>query len=162
MPYPAKKTTKLIEEVLSRIAQGETLAALGRELDFHPNNWRLWCGEDEQLAIAYAQARDVGADVIAEDALRIIDEEPERVVQIDEDGKKSTSRIDSAGVAWAKNRAELRLKLLAKWNPKKYGDKQTVDVGNKEGETLKVDNGVDTVALTLQLAEALRAKGEDK
>jgi hypothetical protein len=162
MPYPAKKNPKLIEEVLWRIAQGETLAALGRELDFHPASWNVWVRGDEELAIAYQHARDVGADVIAEDVLRIIDEEPERVVQIDEDGNKSTSRIDSAGVAWARNRAELRLKLLAKWNPKKYGDRQTVDVGNKEGETLKVDSNVDTVALTLQLAEALRAKGDDK
>ena len=37
-----------------------------------------------------------------------------------------------------------------------------MDYRLKDGETLKVDNGVDTVALTLQLAEALRAKGEDK
>jgi hypothetical protein len=29
-------------------------------------------------------------------------------------------------VQWAKNRVELRLKLLAKWNPKRYGDKVQV------------------------------------
>lgn len=163
MPYPAKITPAVIEEVLSRIAQGETLAALGRELGFHPQSWADRMRADEGLAIAYAHARDVGADVIAEDALRIIDEEPLRVIEVDEDGKQTgTSRIDSAAVAWAKNRAEMRLKLLAKWNPKKYGDKQTVDVGNKDGETLKVDSNVDTVALTLQLAEALRVKGDDK
>jgi hypothetical protein len=115
--------------------------------------------EDEDLAIAYQRARDVGADVIAEDVLRIIDEEPERIVQIDEEGNKSTSRIDSAGVAWAKNRAEMRLKLLAKWNPKKYGDKQQVEVGNKEGEALKVESTADNAALALQLAEALRVAG---
>ena len=159
MPYPAKKTPELIEAVLSRIAQGETLAALGRELGFHPTSWSQWVREDEDLAIAYAQARDVGADVIAEDVLRIIDEEPERVVQIDEDGKKSTSRIDSAAVAWAKNRAEVRLKLLAKWAPKKYGDKQQVEVGNKDGETLKVESTPDNAALALHVAEALRIAG---
>lgn len=162
MPYPAKKNPKLIEEVLSRIAQGETLAALGRELDFHPTAWGNWVREDESLAIAYQRARDVGADVIAEDVLRIIDEEPERIVQIDEDGSKSTSRIDSAAVTWARNRADMRLKLLAKWNPKKYGDQQNVNIGNKEGEALKVDNGVDTVALTLKIAEALRMRNNDK
>ena len=159
MPYPAKKTPKLIEEVLSRIAQGETLASLGRELKFHPTSWSQWVHDDEDLAIAYAQARDVGADVIADDVLRIIDEEPERVVQIDEDGNKSTSRLDSAGVAWARNRAELRLKLLAKWAPKKYGDKQQVEVGNKDGEALKIESNADNAALALQLAEALRVAG---
>lgn len=162
MPYPAKKTPKLIEEVLSRIAQGETLASLGRELDFHPTSWSQWVHDDEDLAIAYAQARDVGADVIADDVLRIIDEEPERVVQIDEEGNKSTSRIDSAGVAWARNRAEFRLKLLAKWAPKKYGDKQIVDIGNKEGETLQVESKVVDPMVLAAVTEALLTKKTDQ
>ena len=148
--------------MLSRIAQGETLAALGRELGFHPTAWAKHVRADEGLAIAYAEARDTGHDVIAEQALEIIDAEPERIVEVDDEGKASQGRIDSAAVTWAKNRAEMRLKLLAKWNPKKYGDKQTVDVGNKDGETLKVDSNVDTVALTLQLAEALRKAGSSE
>ena len=162
MPYPAKITPQVIEEVLSRIAQGETLAALGRELGFHPQSWADRMRADEGLAIAYAEARDTGHDVIAEQALEIIDAEPERIVEVDEDGKASKGRIDSAAVTWAKNRAEMRLKLLAKWNPKKYGDKQTVDVGNKDGETLKVETKpVDPMVLSA-LTEALLTKKTDK
>ena len=161
MPYPAKITPQVIEEVLSRIAQGETLAALGRELGFHPQSWADRMRADEGLAIAYAEARDTGHDVIAEQALEIIDAEPERIVEVDEDGKASKGRIDSAAVTWAKNRAEMRLKLLAKWNPKKYGDKQTVDVGNKDGETLKVETKpVDPMVLSA-LTEALLTKKTD-
>lgn len=159
MPYPAKKTPELIEQVLSRVAMGETIRALGRELDFHPTAWNSWVREDEALALAYAEARDIGADLLAEQALEIIDAEPERIVQTDDEGKKSTSRIDSAAVAWAKNRAEMRLKLLASWNPKKYGQRQQVDVGNKDGEALKVESTADNAALALQLAEALRVAG---
>lgn len=152
MPYPAKITPKVIEEVLSRIAQGETLAALGRELGFHPQSWVDRMRADEGLAIAYAHARETGQDVIADDALRIIEEEPARV----------EGRIDPGHVAWQRARVDTRLKLLAKWNPKRYGDKSTVDVGNKEGETLKVDSNIDTVALTAQLAKALRDADADK
>lgn len=162
MPYPAKITPQVIEEVLSRIAQGETLAALGRELGFHPNNWAVRIREDEELAIAYAHARDVGADVIAEDALRIIDEEPLRIVEVDEEGKTSQGRIDSAAVTWAKNRAEMRLKLLAKWNPKKYGDKQDVNIGNKEGETLKVEAKPIDPMVIAALAEVVLTKKTDQ
>ena len=162
MPYPAKKTPELIDEVLSRIAQGETLAALGRELKFHPTSWNDWVRSDEALAIAYQCARDVGADVIADDILRIIDEEPERVVQIDEDGKSSSSRIDSAGVAWAKNRAEMRLKLLAKWNPKKYGEKQTTEITGADGGAVQVETQpVDPMVLAAW-TEALLSKQSDK
>jgi len=146
MPYPAKKTTKLIEEVLSRIAQGETLAALGRELDFHPQSWADWMRADEGLAIAYADARDTGHDVIADDVLQIIDSVPAQGEEIQR----------------AKLRAEYRLKLLAKWNPKKYGDKQTVDVGNKEGETLKVEGQQIDPLVVAALTEALLTQKTDK
>jgi hypothetical protein len=146
MPYPAKKNPKLIEEVLSRIAQGETLAALGRELDFHPQSWADWMRADEGLAIAYADARDTGHDVIADDVLQIIDSVPAQGEEIQR----------------AKLRAEYRLKLLAKWNPKKYGDKQTVDVGNKDGETLKVESQpIDPLVLSA-LTEALLTQKTDK
>jgi len=146
MPYPAKKNPKLIEEVLSRIAQGETLAALGRELDFHPQSWADWMRADEALAIAYADARDTGHDVIADDVLQIIDSVPAQGEEIQR----------------AKLRAEYRLKLLAKWNPKKYGDKQTVDVGNKDGETLKVESQpIDPLVLSA-LTEALLTQKTDK
>ena len=146
MPYPAKKNTKLIEEVLSRIAQGETLAALGRELDFHPQSWADWMRADEGLAIAYADARDTGHDVIADDVLQIIDSVPAQGEEIQR----------------AKLRAEYRLKLLAKWNPKKYGDKQTVDVGNKEGETLKVEGQQIDPLVVAALTEALLTQKTDK
>lgn len=147
MPYPAKITPTVIEEVLSRIAQGETLASLGRELGFHPQSWANRMRADEELALAYAHARDVGADALAEQTLDLIDAEPARV----------EGRVDAGHVAWQRARVDTRLKLLACWNPKKYGNKQVVDVGNKEGEALKVDSNVDTTALTMQLAAALRA-----
>ena len=148
MPYPAKKTPKLTEEVLSRIALGETLASLGRELDFHPQSWADWMRADEGLAVAYQRARDVGADALAEQALALIDEEPSRI-----EGK-----IDPGHVQWRRAQVDTRLKLLACWNPKKYGTKQTHEIGNKDGEALKTEHKaeVDKVALTLALAEAIR------
>lgn len=147
MPHPAKKNPKLTEEVLRRIALGETLAALGRELDFHPTAWGQWCRADESLALAYAQARETGHDAIADDILTIVDATP----------------AQSEEIQLSKMRAEMRLKLLACWNPKKYGNKQTLDVGNKEGETLKIDARVDKASLVRDLAHALRGtKTEDQ
>jgi hypothetical protein len=139
MPYPAKKNPKLLEEVLRRIAGGETLAALGRELKFHPQSWADWMRAHEGLAVAYQRARDVGADALAEEALALIDQEPARV-----DG-----RVDPGHVQWRRAQVDTRLKLLACWNPKKYGQKQTVDVGNKDGEALKVEHDVGDVAVAL-------------
>ena len=149
MPYPAKITPEVKAQVLERIALGETLAALGRELGFHPQSWADWMRADEGLAVAYQHARDVGADALAEEALALIDGTPDRV-----EGK-----IDPGYVQWKRAQVDTRLKLLACWNPKKYGTKQTVDVGNKDGEALKVEHDVSDLATTL--AATLRASKRD-
>lgn len=70
--------------------------------------------DDETFAKRIAAARDKGHDVIADDCVAITDCEPER----GPDGK-----IDPGYVAWQKNRVWTRTQLLAKWNPKKYGDR---------------------------------------
>lgn len=101
-------------------------------------NWRtvyLWLEKDEDFAARFARARDAGADAIAEQALEILDEVPERIES------EGGSRYDSAYVAWQRNRAEYRLKLLAKWNPKKYGDKLDVTSGGKGALLIQVDLG---------------------
>jgi hypothetical protein len=129
MPYPAKKNPELIEQVLTRIAHGETLAALGRELDFHPTAWGHWLREDEALAVAYAHARDVGSDALAEQALALIDEEPARV----------EGRVDPGHVQWRRAQVDTRLKLLACWNPKKYGAKQQTEISGPDGGAVKTE-----------------------
>lgn len=160
MPTPTKRTPAVVEEVLSRIAKGETLAAICRSDEKFPcvSIWLDWVAADETLSIAYARARDIGADAIAEEALAILDEEPEKITTVSEDGSKTYGRRDSAHVQWQKNRFEGRLKLLAKWNPKKYGERQTLDLGNKEGETLKIDTGTDAQTLAIAVASQFRLK----
>ncbi len=92
---------------------------------------RNWAAEDEKIARDIARAREAGWDAIAMEAMAIIDTPPERVITTMGD-ERSESRIDSASVQWAKNRAETRLKLLAKWDPKRYGD--LVKVAGADGE----------------------------
>lgn len=146
---PTKRNPEVEERIISGLCEGTPLRELCRQAGMP--NWRTvydWISADADFAAQVAHARDTGTDAIAEQALDLIDGEPDRV-----DGK-----IDPGFVQWRRAQVDTRLKLLACWNPKKYGAKQTVDVGNKAGETLKVDSNVDTVALTLQLAEALRGK----
>ena len=163
MPRPTKRTPEVVEEILQRLADGEPLAVICRSDDKfpHPSAWLDWIRADESLAIAYAHARDVGADAIATQALEIIDAEPERVVDVDAEGKTSSKRIDSAAVAWAKNRAEMRLKLLAKWNPKKYGDKQTTELTGADGGAVQIEGGLTPDQLA-SLTDAIITKTEGK
>ena len=91
--------------------------------------WRtvyLWMSKDPDLNTAIARARDVGYDAMAEDCLVIADTPMlgEEVSESeDEEGVRRVTikRIDMLG--HRKLQIETRLKLLAKFNPKRYGDK---------------------------------------
>jgi hypothetical protein len=119
---PSKYTEELAAEMVERLSNGEPLRQICR--DDHMPAWSKvyeWTAKNRKLAEAIADARALGQDAIAEDTLQIIDQLPHQIVD-----DKGVARYDSAYVQWAKNRVELRLKLLAKWNPKRYGDKVQV------------------------------------
>lgn len=127
MPQPSKRNPDAEQEILDRLAQGEPLSAICRSDRRFPNPtvWRDWCEADQALGIAYARAREAGQDVIAEECLAIIDEPPARLLT------EQGPRIDPADVHNRRLRFEGRLKLLAKWNPKRWGDKIDVTTDEK-------------------------------
>ena len=111
---PSTYTDAIAEEICRRIADGEPLRQICR--DDHMPKWQTiyhWKSERQEFSNRIAHARELGTNAIAEDTLAIIDTPPERV----------EGRIDPGFVSWQKNRVEQRMKLLAKWNPKAYGDK---------------------------------------
>lgn len=149
MGRPSKYTPELAAEICERLSNGEPLRQICR--DTHMPAWQKiyeWMARDPDLSGAIARARDIGADAIAEEALEILDTPPERILT------KTGEVIDSGYVTWQRNRAELRLKLLAKWNPKKYGDRQII-AGDKESPLeLKVDTSVfDAVLKNIELTK---------
>jgi hypothetical protein len=69
------------------------------------------------LSAAIAKAREIGQEAIAEQIWLDMNTPPERILS------EGGARVDSGFVQWQKARAEIGLKLLAKWNPKRYGDR---------------------------------------
>lgn len=152
---PEPVPTEKMNEILEWIAHGKPLREYCR-IEGNPAFRTVydWIDKDKEFAARFAQARDVGADVIAEEALEIIDTFPVEAVS------DSGSRLDSAHVAWLKNRAEMRLKLLAKWNPKKYGDR-TVLAGDPDNPLMEPMDDTQRVAklqAILATAQARKAK----
>lgn len=120
-----KYTDELADEICRRIANGEFLRAICREPG--KPNWCTiyeWIKSKPDFAQRMEEARSMGADAIAEDALMMLDEPPERCMTM------SGDKVDAGHVQWQKNRSEQRLKVLAKWHPKKYGDKVAVTDGD--------------------------------
>jgi predicted secreted protein len=160
---PTKKTPEVIQRLLDGLADGVTLRALCREEGMP--NWRTvydWIEADADIAARFERAREIGFDAIAEDVFDIADDGTNDWVERERKDGSTDIVLNGEHVQRSKLRIETRMKLLAKWHPKKYGEKQDVNIGNKEGETLQIDNGVDTVALTLKIAEALRMRNNDK
>lgn len=118
------RTPEMIESILERISNGEPLAQICRDEGMPcvaaVNKWR---DEDAEFDSRFARAREVGHDAIAAESLRIIDEDPEYVITTI-GGDATEKRIDAASVQRAKNRAEHRLKLLAKWD-RRYSERVT-------------------------------------
>ena len=144
---PSKYTPELAAEICERLSNGEPLRQICR--DSLMPAWTAiyaWAAADKDLSERIAQAREQGADAIAEEALEILDSPPEYVLT------KQGEAVDSGYVTWQRNRAEMRLKLLAKWHPKKYGDRQIISGDKDNPLEVKADITVfETILQNLEL-----------
>ena len=119
---PTIRTEAMIDDILERVTAGEPLAQVLRSEGMpKPSTFYDWLEADAALSGRFARAREFGADAIAVDALRIADTPVEGVRRkVNEDGVEEVTE-DMLG--HRKLQVETRLKLLAKWDPKRYGDK---------------------------------------
>ena len=116
-----------------------------------------WMGKNPELAGAIARAREIGYDKMAEEVLQIADTPVMGQVQTMDD-KGSTIRTEDM-LGHRKLQIETRLKLLAKWNPKKYGERVTHEGGDAP---IKVESQTsDELAAVLKHLE-LRIRGNDE
>lgn len=114
--------TELGEKICGLIAEGKTLAEICRMKGMPARRTVYdWLRNEPEFAAAMDVARDVGADAIAEEALRIADTPMEGIETTTVDKLTTEKRADMLG--HRKLQVETRLKLLAKWHPKKYSDK---------------------------------------
>ncbi len=121
---PVKKPDPVIvENLLVHVANGGTVRAFCRE-KHNPsyNTIYRWLDKDKELMTRFTYtSRFLGARAIAEEALELVDTIPPVI------GEGDNARMDNAHVNWMRSRADLRLKLLAKWYPQEYGEKVGID-----------------------------------
>lgn len=134
---PSLYNDEIADRICNLLTGGMSLRKICMQDDF-PDAATVyrWLDAHTDFCDKYTRAREAATENMLEEILEIADS-----TEIDPNDKRV--RIDTR--KWA----------MGKLKPKKYGEKQVVDVGNKEGETLKVD-GADPVSITLRLAEALR------
>lgn len=123
MGRPSTYTDEIAAEICERIGNGEPLAQICRE-DGMPSLTTVyrWQVDSEDFSASIARAREAGFDQIALDAMHIADE----TARDSRKGKRGEQIPNSEWIARSRLRVETRLKLLAKWDPRRYGDKQLV------------------------------------
>ena len=126
---PSTFSQEVADEICVRLSQGEPLRQICR--DERMPAWQTvygWKAAHEEFSKRIAHAREAGFDAIAEECLEIADETAFDTV-IGENG----DRANSEWISRSKLRVETRLKLLAKWDPKRYGDKVTNEITGANG-----------------------------
>lgn len=179
--YEPKRSAARIALVLHDIGSGYTVTAACKRAGIHPTAWGQWVEADEALASAYAQARAVGADVMADECIAIADGElPSaldyrghvdtiRAAEALERSKAGnanptgssyiTRLLAGAGLEIARDRMRIdtRLKLLAQWDDR-YSPKQRTELTGKGGGPIQLEDKGDAIALAAQLRDMKRAR----
>lgn len=159
---PSKYTPEIAQEMCNMLADGIPLREICRQEGYPA--WRTvydWMYQDDALgekgvglSAAIAKAREIGQDAIAEQIWIEVNQEPERILT------EGGGKIDPGYVQWQRVKAEIGLKLLAKWNPKRYGDK--IAVGGDPGNPVQAQVDVslfDTLLTTLEARRQEKING---
>lgn len=112
------------------------------------NSWRAI---NEVFSADIARARDDGYEAIAADCLAIADETGSDTKY----GKNGEAIPDSEWISRSRLRVETRLKLLAKWDPRRYGDKVGIEHSGSQSHTVSL------AGLSVEQLEAIAAAGID-
>jgi hypothetical protein len=122
---PSTYDKDIARMMCEQLSEGIPLREICRQEGFPM--WRtvyLWMAKDPDLNTAIARARDVGYDAMAEECLDIADNaRNDWMERLDADGVPIGYQVNGDHIQRSKLRIETRLKLLAKFNPKRYGDK---------------------------------------
>lgn len=158
---PSKFTPELMDEICERVSNGEPLRQICR--DEHMPHWNTvydWIENDKELTLRFARAREKGEEAIAAECLDIADNGKNDWME--KHGKDSVGyELNKEHVQRSKLRIETRLKLLAKWNPKKWGEKVDVNHGGQEGNPIKATTKVVIVPSKATADVVVKAMGED-
>lgn len=132
---PTKYSINMAVLLCSEIADGKSMRTICAS-DNMPSMSTVfrWLNEKPEFKEQYEIAKQESADAMVEDMLFIADE----IAALTPDGK-----VDSADVAHKRLRVDTRKWVAAKLKPKKYGDKQSVEVTGKDGGAIQTATAID-------------------
>lgn len=158
MARPTIRTTELEDDILSRIACGESLRGICAE-EAMPNISTVirWLAADEDFARKYTRAREMQAEILADEMLEIADDGTnDWMEKKDREGNLVGWSLNGEAVARSKLRLEQRRWWAEKLRPKVYGNKIAVG-GADDMPAIKTSKQLDVSNLSLDELEVLGA-----
>jgi hypothetical protein len=137
----SKYTEEIAEQICDLVSNGVNLRQVCRK-EVMPS-WRTvynWVVERPDFASRLARAREMGFDALAEEALEISNTPMMGQKQVM--GDKSTFTTVEDMLGHRKLQIETRLKLLAVWDPKRYGNK--LELAGDPNNPLKMEVQVES------------------
>lgn len=148
MAKPTRFSQALADHICDRLIRGETLNAICDE-DGMPSagTVRYWRHTNAEFKAAYEGAREAQADALFDEILEIVDDG--RNDWMEKEGRNGTYiALNHEAMMRSKMRAEMRLKLVAVMNPKRFGDKAQLDLTNSDGKLASMTPEQKAVRLT--------------
>lgn len=146
----SKYTEEIADTICDLVSNGVNLRKVCR-MDGMPS-WRTiynWVIERPDFASRLARARELGYDALAEEALEISNTPhigQKKVFSSGADDKDdSVTLTEEDMLGHRKLQIETRLKLLAVWDPKRYGNK--MQIGGDGGDPIKIKAQVEAEEL---------------
>lgn len=156
---PTKKTPEICAQIIDEISKGQYLTQACKNAGIIAWTFYTWMSTDEELKGLYARACEIRAEILTDEI-----EETAKDGSLDwqkkEDDGQEYYQVNHEHIARSRLIVDTLKWKAAKLNPKKYGDKQQVEVtGNL------VTNDLSKVPQNVLLAAAevagLEAKSED-
>lgn len=123
---PSSFTQEIADEICERLVEGESLRKICRDERF-PSVAAVcrWLGSNEAFREQYAHARVLQADTLADEIIDIADDSSLDTKIVGEDEREV---LNAEFVQRSKLRIDSRKWFAGKLAPKKYGERQTVDL----------------------------------
>lgn len=167
---PSKYTPEIAQEMCNLLAEGVPLQEICRREGFPA--WRTvydWMYRDDQavaagggvgLSASIARAREIGYDALAEQCLVIADtpQMGRKTVYSSgaEEDEDSMTVTEEDMLGHRKLQIETRLKLLAKWDPKRFGDR--VQLAGDADQPIKIQAETQAEAMFEALLKNIELK----
>ena len=129
MAYDKKQTESIFSDIVKQISEGKSLREVLRQPDMPSSRtFFKWLGGDDEKVKQYARGCNERAEMIFDQILTIADATEDDVI-INEEGNPITNHNV---IQRDRLRVDARKWALSKMNPKKYGDKQAIEMDIKE------------------------------